>query len=128
MSGYLAAPWSDFSVAVVGASAALTGLLFVAVSINIEQILATGALAGRAGSTMILFVVPLAIGTLVLIPEQSSPALGLELVGLGVVAGAGLLRINRPANRGDAEPRSSWLVVRLPPRVTTAGLSLIRAC
>jgi hypothetical protein len=32
-------------VAVVGASAALTGLLFVAVSINIEQILAIGALA-----------------------------------------------------------------------------------
>jgi hypothetical protein len=35
-SGYLTAPWSEFPVAVVGASAALTGLLFVAVSINIE--------------------------------------------------------------------------------------------
>ena len=54
MSGYLVMHWSDFSVAVVGAFAALTGLLFVAVSINIEQILAVGALAGRALSTMIL--------------------------------------------------------------------------
>src|SRR3954454_20459827 len=115
MSGYLAAPWSDFSVAVVGASAALTGLLFVAVSINIEQMLATGALSGRAGSTMILFVVPLAIGTLVLIPEQSSPALGLELVVLGVVVGAGLLRINRPAIPVDAELPSLWLLVLLSP-------------
>jgi hypothetical protein len=125
MSGYLATPWSDFSVAVVGASAALTGLLFVAVSINIEQILATGALAGRALSTMILFVVPLAIGTLVLIPEQSSTALGLELIVVGVVAGAGLLRINRPANRGDAEPRSSWLLVRLTPSVTIAAFLVL---
>jgi hypothetical protein len=40
MSGYLTASWSDFSVAVVAASAALTGLLFVAVSIDIEPILA----------------------------------------------------------------------------------------
>jgi hypothetical protein len=40
MSGYLTASWSDFSVAVVAASAAFTGLLLVDVSINIEQILA----------------------------------------------------------------------------------------
>jgi hypothetical protein len=125
MSGYFATPWSDFSVAVVGASAALTGLLFVAVSINIEQILATGALAGRALSTMILFVVPLAIGTLVLIPEQSSTALGLELIVVGVAAGAGLLRINRPANRGAAEPRSSWLLVRLTPSVTIGAFLVL---
>ena len=40
MSGYVTAPWSDFAVSVVGAAAALTGLLFVAVSVNIERILA----------------------------------------------------------------------------------------
>ena len=118
MSGYLASPWSDFSVAVVGAAAALTGLLFVAVSINIEQILAMGALAGRALSTMILFVVPLVVGILILIPGQSVTALGLELIGTGVLAGGGLLRINRPANRGALEPRSSWLLIRLVPSVT----------
>jgi hypothetical protein len=75
MSGYLTAPWSDFSVAVVGAAAALTGLLFVAVSINIEQILAVGSLAGRPLSTMILFVIPLVVAVLLLLPEQSRTAL-----------------------------------------------------
>ncbi|MFW3170985.1 hypothetical protein [Geodermatophilus sp. CPCC 206100] len=115
MSGYLAGSWSDFSVAVVGASAALTGLLFVAVSINIEQILATGALAARALCTMLLFVVPLVVGVLLLVPGQSPSALGVELIATGVVAGTGLLRVNRPANRGDLEPPLSWLLIRLGP-------------
>ena len=44
MSGYLAVSWAAFSVAVAGASAVLTGLLVVAVSINIEVILAVDAL------------------------------------------------------------------------------------
>jgi hypothetical protein len=131
MSGYLPALWSEFSVAVVGASAALAGLLVVAVSINIEQILAVRALAGRALSTMLLFVVPLVVGILVLVPGQAPTALGLELIVTGVVAGGGLLWINRPANRGELEPRSSWLLIRLVPSVTItvflvlAGASLI---
>ena len=125
MSGYLITPWSDFSVAVVGASAALTGLLFVAVSINIEQILAVGALAGRALSTMILFVIPLVVGVLILVPEQSLTALGLELIGTGAVAGGGLLRINRPVNRGGLEPRSSWLLIRLVPSVAITVFLLL---
>ena len=125
MSGYLTAEWTDFSVAVVGASAALTGLLFVAVSINIEQILAVDALAGRALSTMILFVVPLVVGTLVLVPGQSPTALGVELIGTGVVAGGGLLRINRPVNRGELEPRSGWLLIRFVPSVTITVFLLL---
>jgi hypothetical protein len=120
VSGYLTAEWTDFSVAVVGASAALTGLLFVAVSINIEQILAVDALAGRALSTMILFVVPLVVGTLVLVPGQSPTALGLELIGTGVV-----LRINRPVNRGELEPRSGWLLIRFVPSVTITVFLLL---
>ena len=125
MSGYLTAEWTDFSVAVVGASAALTGLLFVAVSINIEQILAVDALAGRALSTMIFFVVPLVVGTLVLVPGQSPTALGVELIGTGVVAGGGLLRINRPVNRGELEPRSGWLLIRFVPSVTITVFLLL---
>jgi hypothetical protein len=120
VSGYLATSWSDFSVAVVGASAALTGLLFVAVSINIEQILAIGTLAGRALSTMILFVIPLVVGVLVLVPDQSATALGLELGGTGLAAGGCLLWINRPAGRGELEPRWGWLLLRLLPSVTIA--------
>ncbi len=131
MTGYLGASWSDFSVAVVGASAALTGLLFVAVSINIERILAVNALTARTLNTLILFIIPLVVGMLLLVPEQPRMALGVELIFTGVAAGAGLLRINRPGNRGREEPRSSWLLVRLVPSLTIAiflvasGASLI---
>ena len=39
MNAYATAPWQNFFIAEVGAAAALTGLLFVAVSINLKQIL-----------------------------------------------------------------------------------------
>jgi len=48
---------------------------------------------------MILFVVPLVMGIVILVPEQSVTALSFEFIGTGVLAGGGLLRVNRPANR-----------------------------
>jgi modulator of FtsH protease len=88
--GSLTALWSDFAVAVVGAAAALTGLLFVAVSVNVERILAA-ALTSRSASTMIFFAIPLLVGTLLLVPEQSPGVLGLELIATGVAAAGSLL-------------------------------------
>ena len=60
----------------MGAAAALSGLLVVAVSINIERILKYPTLPARAGQTLILFVVPLVLGLVVLIPNQSRTLLG----------------------------------------------------
>ena len=52
MSSYSALAWHDFFVAAVGASAALLGLLFVTVSINLEHILKYRHLPGRAAATL----------------------------------------------------------------------------
>jgi len=72
-----------FFAAQVGAGAALTGLVFVALSINLKQILAYPGLPGRAGEAIILLMQPVAIGALALIPGQSLAALGIEILVVG---------------------------------------------
>ena len=49
--------WSDYGVAIVGAAAALAGLLFVAVSVNSAWFSSSDAHRGRAGQALVLFVV-----------------------------------------------------------------------
>jgi hypothetical protein len=45
---YAAPAWAGFATAVAAATATLTGLLFVAVSINLQRILQYPNLSGRA--------------------------------------------------------------------------------
>jgi hypothetical protein len=122
--------WSDYGVAVVGGAAALTGLLFVAVSVNSAWFSSSPAHRGRAGQALVLFVVPVVTGILLLIPGQSTTALGIELVVCGLLVGRVLLALGS-AELLNHEPRSLVLVDRLSPRagVTIAllagGASLI---
>ena len=51
-STYSIEAWSDFAVMTGGASAALAGLLIVAMSINVEQILAFADLPERAAAAL----------------------------------------------------------------------------
>jgi hypothetical protein len=59
LNGYEPDAWFEFGVGIIGAAAALAGLLFVAMSINIERILALPKLPSRAGGNVVLFVLPL---------------------------------------------------------------------
>ena len=121
--------WSNYAVAVVSGAAALTGLLFVAVSVNSAWFSSSKAIRGRAGQALVLFVIPLVTGLLILVPGQSTRALGIEVVVFGLLAGRTLLAL-RSEPLTD-EPRSLVLVDRASPRIiiTTAlilaGASLI---
>jgi hypothetical protein len=84
VTAYSSQDWSDLFVASASASAALTGLLFVAVSVNIERILEFSGLPERALQTLLLLLSVVVISLIGLIPGQTSTALGVELLVLSV--------------------------------------------
>jgi len=80
------AEWSDFFVAQAGASAALAGLLFVGLSINLERIVGYPHLLYRAGSALVLLLAILLVSSLLLAPGTSDRVAALETLGVGLVA------------------------------------------
>ena len=62
--------WVNFFVAQCGASAALLGLIFVSVSLNLTKILSHPLLPGRAFAAMFLLLAVLLAASLMLVPGQ----------------------------------------------------------
>ena len=78
--------WTDFNVAMVGATTALAGLLIVAMSVNISAIVASPALPARAAASIGTLTLAIVAGAIGLVPGQPAWAHGLEvLAGLVVV-------------------------------------------
>jgi len=109
MTAYQPGQWHDMFVAMAGAAAALTGLIFVAVSINLERVLKFPALPPRAAETLSILVGLLVLSVFVLVPGQSLTALGAEILVLGVVMGTVLLTKRLRLPRAAGQPRT-WTV------------------
>lgn len=77
--------WHTFFSTQADVSAALTGLVFVALSINLKQILSLPGLADRAGEALLLLLLPVLVGLTGVLPQTSIVALGGEFLGLGLV-------------------------------------------
>ena len=90
--------WHDFFLGTIGAAAALTGLLFVAISINLDQILKYAGPPGRAAGTLDMLVSALIVSGFALALGQSSRVLGailLAFVSASVNAQVLLVEIKR---------------------------------
>ena len=105
------ADWGNFLVAETGAAAALAGLIFVAVSINLAKIIEYQGVAGRAAEALSLLMGVVLIGTFGLAPGQSLRALGIEIltVGLGLWILTLVFHLGQLRNRRRA---LWWLVQR----------------
>ena len=116
MAAYNAAEWSDLFVACAGAAAALTGLLFVAISINLARILELTGLVERALESLILLLAILVVSIIGLIPGQGHAALGIELLVAGcaiTLSVVVLLRTSLPVGWRHIRRRRGWLAFRL---------------
>lgn len=99
--------WKDFNVAMAGATAALAGLVIVAASVNIGDIIRTPALTARLGAGIGTLVLALVVSALGLMPGFTVVTLG--IVVLVATAAAGALQVDS-ARRivQDRDAQNRW--------------------
>jgi len=110
--------WTDFFVAEAGAAAALAGLLFVAISINLTRILEFRHLPTRAVEALLSLLSVLVVATFALVPGQSPIAYGAEIGATGLVMWAiQLVALTRTWQTAHPKARSPMRVLanQLPP-------------
>jgi hypothetical protein len=117
---YLPGLWRDFGATVGSLAGALTGLLFVAVSIKSDVLARSQSLSSRAAQTLTLFMTS-ALTSIALVAPQPRPALGAELLVIAAASGASLLILDR---RAGQDPGNRWAdyIERASPNMVTALL------
>ena len=94
--------WHDFYVMAGGAIAALTGLLFVAMSIHLKEILAKPKLTRNVAISLYGMLSQLLLCGLMLTPNLSLQGAGIAIVLVGASFGFGYLALGRPRGPADS--------------------------
>lgn len=77
--------WHDYMVAQAGASAALLGLIFVGIAINLDRMLKAPVILNRAGAALLMLLSVLITSSLALVPNESPRSLGTSFLVIGAV-------------------------------------------
>jgi hypothetical protein len=123
--GYTITAWLGFGEALGAVAGALTGLLFVALSVRSDAVAGSRSLASRAAQTLVLFMTSVLVAILLVAP-QPAPALGSELLAVAAVSGAALLVLDRRAGH-STEHGVARYIERFSPNMVTAVLVGIAA-
>jgi hypothetical protein len=118
--GYTTAMWLGFGEALAAVAGALTGLLFVALSVKSDVLAASRSLSSRAAQTLVLFMISVLTAVLLVAPQPPA-ALGAELLAVAVVSGAALLILDRRAGHSTGQGAARY-VERFSPNTITAVL------
>ena len=127
-AAYDATVWHELYVMVGGAAAALAGLLFVAVSINLDRVIAGQGLPRRAAETLVIMVSLLTVSVVVLTPQHRT-ALGWEALAVGLFVLAILLSRflpkTKPAGPGYRRVIPVVILGLFAVPIVVGGLSLL---
>ena len=120
--------WQTLLALQAGAAATLTGLVFVAVSINLSNIINVAGLPGRAAESILQLLQVFFICTAALIPRQSVVALAWEILCIAAVSWiAQTVAQVRYARFRRGHPRR-WLLSRVVPTQAATIPFCIAAC
>ncbi len=107
----------------------MTGLIFVAVSLNRDRIAGNPHLSAIAVQTLMLFLLPLGIAIMITAPGQASWVVGTELMAVGGLAAIVIARAERRKKRSssgtDADSRLAQLLDHNSPNLLTTALTVI---
>lgn len=116
--------WVPFLTAQVGATAALSGLVIVAISINLTRILSFPTLPGRAGEVLIVLGGALSLSSVLMMPGDAG-VLGTvsTLVAAAVWTATVVIESRAFGKLGSEAPRSSFTLRVLS--VQSAALAML---
>jgi modulator of FtsH protease len=81
------AEWNTLLAVQAGAAATLTGLVFVALSINLNRIMSVPGLPGRGAESIMQFLQVFFISTVALIPRQPERTFAIEVLFIAAASG-----------------------------------------
>jgi hypothetical protein len=104
--------WQTYLSVQAGAAAALTGLVFVSVSINLDKIISLPGVSTRAAESLLQFLGAFFISTVALVPGQPLKALAAEFILIGLVS-CGIQVVGQLRFFPRAGRPWSWIVYRV---------------